>query len=132
MIMIVIIFLIIGVVYVFAKAYQIWQDQQYLDACHASAELVWNKGLLKKGPGICHGAAGSGYVFLLLYRLTKDPKYLHRAVQFAEFMESQEFKQGANTPDCPFSLFEGLAGTACFLTDVLQPDMAEFPLFDVV
>ena len=100
--------------------------------CRASAELTWNKGLLKKGPGICHGIAGSGYVFLLLHRLTKEPRYLHRAMQFAEFMETAaEFKNEASTPDCPFSLFEGLAGTVCYLTDLMQPDKAEFPLFDV-
>ena len=29
------------------------------------------------------------------------------------------------------SLYEGLAGTACFLADVLNPDDAEFPFFDV-
>ncbi|KAF5270875.1 hypothetical protein FQA39_LY08320 [Lamprigera yunnana] len=39
------------------------------------ADLEWHKGLLKKGPGICHGIAGNGYLFLLLYRLTKDKKY---------------------------------------------------------
>ena len=127
----VLLYFISGAVYVFAKAYQLWQDQSYLDACHACSEVTWSKGLLKKGPGICHGVAGSGYVFLLLYRLTKDPKYLHRALQFAEFMESDEFKQGARTPDCPYSLFEGLAGTMCFLVDLLQADKAEFPLFDV-
>ena len=30
-----------------------------------------------------------------------------------------------------FSLYEGTAGTACFLADVLNPDDAEFPFFDV-
>ena len=29
------------------------------------------------------------------------------------------------------SLYEGTAGTACFLADVLNPDDAEFPFFDV-
>lgn len=82
--------------------------------------------------GICHGVAGSGYVFLLLYRLTGDEKHLHRANKFAEFMETKEFQQGARTPDTPYSLFEGLAGTACFLVDLLQPHRAEFPFFDVV
>ena len=30
------------------------------------------------GPGICHGVAGSGYVFLLLYRITGDRIHLYR------------------------------------------------------
>ncbi|MEQ2221478.1 LanC-like protein 3 [Ilyodon furcidens] len=68
-----------GVAYLFAKAYLINKKPQYLDTCIRSGELVWQKGLLKKGPGICHGVAGSAYVFLLLYRLTGNSKYLYRA-----------------------------------------------------
>ena len=59
-----------GVVYLFARAYKVWGDQKYLDVSLRCGELTWQRGLLKKGPGICHGVAGSGYVFLLLYRLT--------------------------------------------------------------
>lgn len=69
----------VGVAYLFAKAYLINKKPQYLDTCIRSGELVWQKGLLKKGPGICHGVAGSAYVFLLLYRLTGNTKYLYRA-----------------------------------------------------
>lgn len=68
-----------GVSYLFAKAYLINKRPQYLDTCIRSAELVWQKGLLKKGRGICHGVAGSAYVFLLLYRLTGNSKYIYRA-----------------------------------------------------
>lgn len=68
-----------GVAYLFAKAYLINKKPQYLDTCIRSGELVWQKGLLKKGPGICHGVAGSAYVFLLLYRLTGNSKYIYRA-----------------------------------------------------
>ncbi|XP_074656099.1 lanC-like protein 3 [Tubulanus polymorphus] len=119
-----------GIVYLFAKAYLVWKDEKYLRACVKCGEVTWEKGLLKKGPGICHGVAGSGYVFLLLYRLTQDQKYIDRAVKFAEFMQSAEF-QAARTPDCPYSLYEGLAGTVCFLADLLDPDAAEFPFFNV-
>lgn len=120
-----------GVVYLFAKAFLYWRDERYLQACISCGEITWQKGLLKKGPGICHGVAGNGYVFLLLYRLTSDERHLHRALKFAEFLLSDEFQRGARTPDTPFSLYEGLAGTVCFLTDLLQPLKAEFPFFDV-
>lgn len=114
-----------------AQAFLLWRDDRYLDACLRCGELTWQKGLLRKGPGICHGVAGSGYVFLLLYRLTSDEKHLHRALKFAEFILTEEFEQGARVPDSPHSLYEGLAGTICFLTDLLQPLKAEFPFFDV-
>lgn len=119
-----------GVVYLFARAYLFWKDEKYLSACQRCADLTWEKGLLRKGPGICHGVAGSGYVFLLLYRLTGDERHLHRALRFAEFMQSSEFSD-ARVPDSPYSLYEGIAGTICFLADLLEPQRTEFPFFDV-
>lgn len=119
-----------GVIYMLARAYIVWKDDKYLQACLRCGELTWRRGLLKKGPGICHGVAGSGYVFLLLYRLTGDQKHLHRALKFAEFLFTQEFQQ-ARIPDSPYSLYEGWAGTVCFLADLVQPDKAEFPFFNV-
>lgn len=120
-----------GVVYLLAKAYLTWMDDKYLQAAKKCAELTWQRGLLRKGPGICHGIAGSGYVFLLLYRLTKEDLYLYRAQKFAEFMQTEEFQKEARTPDSPFSLYEGLSGTVCFYADLLKPSMAAFPFFDV-
>lgn len=120
-----------GVVYVFAKAYLVFREQKYLDACHKCADLVWKKGLLLKGPGICHGIAGNGYVFLLMYRLTEDKCYLYKAIKFFEFLTSEQFLSNARTPDHPFSLYEGIAGTVCYLLDVLEPERAAFPFMDV-
>lgn len=74
---------------------------------------------------------GSGYVFLLLYRLTKADEYLYRAQKFSEFMQTKEFQTGARTPDSPYSLYEGLAGTVCFYADLLNPSSASFPFFEV-
>ncbi|XP_058819957.1 lanC-like protein 3 homolog [Topomyia yanbarensis] len=120
-----------GIVYLMAKAYIVFKDQKYLQSCVRCADLVWRKGLLRKGPGICHGVAGSGYVFLLLYRLTADPKYLHRAIKFMEFLTHEEFIRYARNPDRSFSLYEGYAGTVCFLLDLLRPERASFPFMDV-
>ena len=85
---------------------------------------------MRKGPGICHGIAGNGYAQLMLYRLTKDNKYLYRASKFAEFLLTETFKE-ARTPDRPYSLFEGLGGTVCFILDLLDPNNSEFPLFPI-
>ncbi|KAJ8924535.1 hypothetical protein NQ315_007333 [Exocentrus adspersus] len=121
-----------GVVYLMAKAFLIYKEDKYLQSCKLMADLIWEKGLLKKGPGLCHGVAGNGYVFLLLYRLTKgDNKYLYRALRFYEFMESEEFKSNSRMPDHPYSLYEGLAGTVCFLADLRYPLKGVFPFSDV-
>ncbi|XP_031345029.1 lanC-like protein 3 homolog [Photinus pyralis] len=120
-----------GIVYLMAKAYLVWNEENYLKSCIKMADLVWNKGLLHKGPGLCHGIAGNAYVFLLLYRLTNDQKYLHRALVFMRFMETDQFKRHSRVPDNPFSLYEGIAGTVCFLADLTVPSKAAFPFFDV-
>ena len=46
------------------------------------------------------------------------------------FIYSAEFKR-ANIPDFRLSLFEGYAGTACFASDLLNPNTAFFPLFNL-
>jgi len=119
-----------GTVYLLARAYLVWRDPKYLEALKRSADLCWEKGLLKKGPGICHGVAGTGYVFLLMYRLTQDQLYINRAVKCAEFLYNEEFKK-ARTPDCPLSLYEGWAGTVCFLVDLLNIEQSSFPFSEV-
>lgn len=45
----------------------------------AGGNVVWTRGLLRKGCGLCHGTAGGGYALLEIYQATNDPKYLHRA-----------------------------------------------------
>lgn len=76
--------------------------------------MIWHRGLLRKGPGLCHGVSGNGYAFLLLYRLTHDEVLLQRAKTFAIIMMEPKFEQLANTPDSPFSLYEGWAGALCY------------------
>jgi len=75
-----------GTVYLLARAFLVWRDEKYMAALRKAADLCWERGLLRKGPGICHGVAGSGYVFLLLYRLTGDTQQLARAHCFAQFL----------------------------------------------
>lgn len=120
-----------GSIYLLVKAYLLFKEEKYLIACHRAADLIWNKGLLRKGPSICHGIAGNGYVFLIMYRLTNNPKYLYRAWQFAKFLTHPEFLRYARQPDCPFSLYEGVAGSVCFLIDLMHPESAAFPFMDV-
>ena len=70
------------------------------------------------------------YNYIYLSHISGDQKHLHRALKFAEFMFSEEFQQ-ARIPDSPYSLYEGWGGAVCFLSDLLQPEKAEFPFFSV-
>lgn len=127
-----------GVIHLLARAFHHFKDEKYLKVHSASSpqscrakwenvkaalvagEGIWERGLLKKGPGICHGVAGNAYAFLLLHQLQPDvsrllppppllpsspqpllpstpvrvqePKHLSRALAFARFMDSPTFK----------------------------------------
>ena len=65
-----------GVVYLLAKAYLTWKDEKYLQAMRRSANLIWYKGLLRKGPGICHGVAGNASL-LNIYLTVHISSFFH-------------------------------------------------------
>ncbi|KAI5616070.1 lanC-like protein 1, partial [Silurus asotus] len=119
-----------GVIYMLLQAYKVFGEQHYLHEAMQCGEVIWQRGLLKKGYGLCHGAAGNAYAFLALFKLTQEAKYLYRACMFADWCMNYG-KHGCRTPDTPFSLFEGMAGTIYFLADLLQPTIAKFPAFEV-
>eukprot|EP01116_Phalansterium_solitarium_P011115 TRINITY_DN26720_c0_g1_i1.p1 TRINITY_DN26720_c0_g1~~TRINITY_DN26720_c0_g1_i1.p1 ORF type:complete len:435 (-),score=99.29 TRINITY_DN26720_c0_g1_i1:77-1381(-) len=116
----------------FAKCYQVFGQDKYLHVAERAADNVWHYGLLRKGTGLCHGVSGNGYVFLHLFAATKQVKYLARALAFCEFIWSDNGKKTWSQPDNPFSLFEGLAGAVCFISDCCrQASTARMPGFDV-
>jgi hypothetical protein len=70
---------------------------------------------------------------LVIHRLIgqHDEKNLFRANKFLEFLHHPQFIAESRRPDTPYSLYEGFAGTACFVMDALQPQEAEFPFFNI-
>jgi len=64
---------------VFVYLMQTFGDNKYLEKAKQCGEVIWERGLLLKGFGICHGVSGNAYAFLKLYQLTKHPAYLYRA-----------------------------------------------------
>lgn len=119
-----------GVIYMLLQAHKVFGVPQYLEAAVLCGEVVWRYGLLKKGYGLCHGAAGNAYAFMALYRHTQDARHLYRACMFADWCMNYG-KHGCRTPDTPYSLFEGMAGTVYFLADLLQPLKSRFPAFEL-
>lgn len=119
-----------GVIHLLLLAYQVFKDEKYLKAATRCGDVIWQRGLLKKGYGICHGVAGNGYAQLRMFQVTKDPKYLYRALKFAEWCFDYG-KHGCRLADRPLSLFEGLAGTIYFLLDLLNPLDSAFPAFQL-
>lgn len=110
---------------------QHYGDQRYLDGAVRCGEVVWKRGLLRKGYGLCHGVAGNAYTFLQLYRLTGKTLYFNRAIRFAEWCLSSHQRE-CRVPDRPNSLFEGLAGVIYFYSDLLAgADKATFPALEL-
>ncbi|KAK6047362.1 lanthionine synthetase C-like protein [Cooperia oncophora] len=119
-----------GVILLCLTMWKRYGGQKYLKAALRCGELIWNKGVLKKGPGICHGVGGNGYALLMLYRACGDEEWLQRARCFGLMILDSNIRAAQRTPDSPFSLFEGLSGALCFLVDLLPEniDRAQFPL----
>jgi len=103
------------------RAYEIFGKDLYLQEARSASDVVWARGLLKKGVGLCHGISGNAYLFLYLFRATNKAKYLERALSFAAFSMSEQCeKETWNQPDEPYSLFNGLAGSVWFCSDLLK------------
>nr|XP_023683667.1 lanC-like protein 1 [Paramormyrops kingsleyae] len=119
-----------GVIHMLLQAHKVYGGDGYLGDALQCGEVIWTWGLLQKGYGLCHGAAGNAYAFLALYKATGDLKHLYRACKFAEWCMDYG-KHGCRTPDTPFSLFEGMAGTVYFLADLTQPLRSKFPAYEI-
>ncbi|CAK9829125.1 LanC-like protein 2 [Anthophora retusa] len=117
-----------GMTMLFCLAHKVYQDENFLETAIQCGDVVWSRGLLRKGNGICHGVAGNAYTFLCLFQVTKDLKYLHRASKFAQWCLSPHLER---IPDRPHSLFEGLSGTIYFLIDMQHPLSAKFPAYTI-
>ncbi|CRG93023.1 G-protein coupled receptor, putative [Plasmodium gallinaceum] len=87
--------------------------------------LIWEKGLLSKGLGLCHGISGNGIIFLYLYNYTKDKIWYIRSLKYALF-SIKFFDRFYNLPDRPDSLFEGYAALVVFLSFILKPELNYF------
>ena len=105
-------------------------DEKYFQSALQCGEVIWRRGILRKGYGLCHGVAGNAYAFAALFRLTGDRKYAYRASMFAKWIFDYG-KHGCRRPDRPCSLFEGLAGTVLFLFEMNDLESARFPAFDL-
>ncbi|KAF8823292.1 hypothetical protein HHX47_DHR10000082 [Lentinula edodes] len=97
-------------------------------AIQRGASLVYQKGLLCKGVGLCHGVAGSVYALLAasdamgLWKHYEHSKvHFLRAIHLAHLATSysQLTLAGEMTsPDKPWSLYGGVAGMCCAWAEV--------------
>jgi len=96
------------------------------------AELPWHTGppRLEKGPSICHGTAGNGYVFLKTFARTGDERWLDRARRFAVHALGQVKRLRVERGRGRYSLWTGDLGVAVYAADCLGGRSA-YPFFDL-
>jgi len=119
-----------GFVHLLLRAHTVYKDENYLNLATKCCDIIWERGLLSKGYSICHGVSGNAYSFLALFQNTQKEKHLYRAVCFAEWCLKYPKHQSVQ-PDRPLSLYEGIAGVAYLLFDILQPNRSSFPAYEL-
>jgi hypothetical protein len=51
-------------------AFSVYDDKTFIDAALKAGNAIWERGLVLKGNGICHGITGNAFALLLIYKAT--------------------------------------------------------------
>jgi hypothetical protein len=97
------------------------RDEVFTQLLVAGGELTWEAGPLRKGPTLCHGAAGNGLAFLALLERTGDERWLERARRFAMHAADQVELARATHGRGRHSLWTGDLGVALYLRSCINP-----------
>ena len=121
----------VGAVHLFLLAEEIFPSNNFKNIALKCNKCLWERGLLYKGNGICHGMSGTCYALMALYKFTKDDLYLKEALAIAyatfdskiqklvsEFSDPQRKCKGK--PDTPYSLMEGDGGLLIMYYDLVS------------
>ena len=134
----------IGAVHLFLLAEEIFPSNNFKNIAIKCNKCLWERGILYKGNGICHGMAGTCYALMKLYKFTKDLLYLKEALAIAsttfdpqiqklvsEFSDPQRMCIGK--PDTPYSLMEGDGGLLIMYYDLVSLiDEDEDPMIKIL
>lgn len=119
-----------GFISLYLLAWKIYQIDEFLNIALELGELVWKKGILKKGFSLCHGITGNAYFLYTLYRYTNNKMWLQRFFDFSFLIFNTSINNIISTtedsrryvvgvPDTPYSLMEGMGGTICLFSEIL-------------
>ena len=121
----------IGAIHLFLLADEIFPNNNFKQTALLSNKCLWERGLLCKGNGVCHGMSGVVYALIKLYKGTKNELYLKEAIGICqgtfdpniqklvkEFKDPQRLCIGI--PDTPYSLMEGEGGCLVMYYDLVK------------
>lgn len=143
-----------GAIIVYCKAFEIFSkiDIRYkcnfnicdffLDSAVKAGNDLWNRGILLKGNGICHGISGNAYAFNSLYKATNNKDWYIKFLAFVSFTYKKSIiskcinyedksRKVKGIADSPFSLMEGLGGLVTLYSDILSNNVL-FPGFELL
>ncbi len=124
-----------GIGLTFLTAFRVLKDSRYLDLAVQGAHATYGYGDFRKNYTQCTGLAGSGELFMEVYRATGDGRWKQRAIEFAllglDYRESTP--QGDAWPtDAPglhsADFLYGAAGVGHFFLRVLSDGRLSMPL----
>ena len=85
-----------GHVLLLTKAHAVFGEQRYLRRVETICDnVIYPRGLLKKGVGLCHGISGNAYCFLAVYRGRLLEQKREEATDNAALVENERFLQMA-------------------------------------
>ena len=134
----------IGSIYLFLLAEEFFPNNGFKETSFLCNKCLWERGLLYKGNGLCHGMSGIVYALIKLYKYSKNELYLKEAVGICygtfdydiqelvkNFVDPQRKCKGI--PDTPYSLMEGEGGCLVMYYDLasilLKKDNSDFTGF---
>ena len=121
----------IGAIHLFLLAEEFYPNNNFKETAKLSNKSLWERGLLYKGNGVCHGMSGVIYGLIKLYKETKEELYLKEAIGICfgtfdekvqklvrEYKDPQRLCKGI--PDTPYSLMEGEGGCLVMYYDLVK------------
>lgn len=119
------------------KAFQVYGNNDYKQlAQNLAHDVVWKRGLLRKGVGLCHGISGSAYALLAAAGVgQRDSSCLarKRAHAFARFAW-EHLDELEGLPDQPYCLYNGMPALSVLFMDLIADDNdsgnVRYPLYD--
>ena len=121
----------IGAVHLYLLAEELFPSNDFKNVAIKCHKCLWERGLLLKGNGVCHGMSGIAFALMKLYQFTKEELYIKEAlaVAYATFdpniqnlVSKYEDRQrkAIGKPDTPYSLMEGDGGLLIMYYDLIS------------
>ena len=124
-----------GIGLVFARAARIFDDAEFAATAGRAGEATYGHGDRRNNPTLCTGLAGSGELFVELYRNSHDQRWWTRAREFARLacaykvrLDGQDYWP-TDTPNLYSADFTyGASGTGYFFLRTFAPTDYDPPL----